>query len=247
MAWYAEYDKTLEQLQKQLAAQLEQEKAQYAASEGLSEFMREKQGELLTEQGEARQGAATKFGEVLQPAFQNTLQQVQSLSAGIARDTEVGLQQDPGYRTAMDTINAAGSGEGISGAIESGREASTVRGSGGHGMEAVERELALNVQRQAAPLAIQKQIEGTLRPFQTQAAQAGIAKTLAQTEQMGVGAQAQSLSSLLRTEANPIEALSGLYGQHAGSFAQPAGSTSAIKAGYADYGYEPPFGLGDLM
>ena len=247
MAWYSEYDKTLEQLQKQLSAQLAQEQAQFETSEGLSEFMKEKQGELLTEQGEARQGAADKYFDTIQPAFQNTLQQVSGITTGIARDTEMGLQNDPGYRTAMDTINAAGAGEGIAGVVEAGEKATSIRGSGGHGMEAIQEELALNIQKHAAPLAIQKKIEGTLRPFQTQAAQAGIAKTAAQTEQLGVGAQAQSLAGLIGSEANPIGALAGLYGQQAGAYAQPAGSSAAITAGYADYGYKAPFGLGDLM
>jgi len=247
MAWYAEYDRTLEQLQKQLEAQIQQEQATYEASEGLTAFMQAKQGELLTEQGEARQTAASNFFGTVQPAFANTLQSLQGTTAQIAQDTELNLQTDPNYRTAMDTIAQAASGGGIADVMGAGATASAVRGSGGHGMEAIEQELALNIQRQAAPLMIQKKIEQTLRPFQTQAAQAGIAKTLAQTEAGAVGAQVQSLSSLVGAEANPVGALAGLYGRQAGAYAQPAGSVDAITAGYADYGYEAPFGLGSLF
>jgi len=231
-----EYDVTLQKLQQELAAQLEQQKAELMSQQELKNFMREKQGELLEEQRTQREAAASKYQQVIRPAFERTVADVQAIASQGALSTEAALQADEGYQTAMNTIRRAAAGKDIADAGIAAREAGGARGETLRGVGDITKQLAMSTQQFAAPLILQKNLEAQIRPFQTEAQLANIAASVAETQQAGVAGQAGSLAGLVRAEAAPSGVLAGLYGQNAGAYAGVPGSLEAIAAGNIDFG-----------
>jgi len=247
MAYDSKYDYTLKQLQAQLTAQLEQEQAEIASQQEFSEFMRDQQTSLLAEQAGGRQRAAEAFQQVLAPAFQGTLGRLGRLTAQQAQDVEAQLAGDTARQTAVGTIRRAAGGEDITGTAQNLAAAAGARGQSVSGLENVEAELATLGREAAAPVAYQLELDRILRPFQTQARSAEIARTVAGTQAAGVQAQAQALGGLSQLQAGPVDVLANLYGQSAGAFRPVAGGEDVIAAQFGDYGYEVPFGLGAFV
>jgi hypothetical protein len=236
-------DLSLSTLTAQLNAQLKQTESEIQTSQDFQRFVSGTMEGLIGDQQNAQLSARDKYMSVIQPAFMNALGMTQTMSAEMAGGVEERLAADPARQTAVGTIRDAASGVDISAFDSRLAEAAAMRGEAGISAGSLRQGLVSEIQGTAAPMAYQMELADVVRPFQNQAAYAGVMATTAKNDAIMLGAEAQSLAGLTALETSDISTLASLYGVSAPAFKDSSQSSDVVNALFSDYGYTNPLSV----